>query len=93
MVLKQSSADIESWSVGKLAALYINSFIASRVDSSENSQLEHVAVVLFKKEFNERAIVLSHLKSGLSSFIAGEDYERASLYRDMILHYNMHVHG
>ena len=85
---------IESWSTGKLGALYMSSFAISRKhDPSESSQLERVTAILAARDFKERLGVRSHMEAALSSYVAQEDYERASLWRDMILHYNMHVLG
>lgn len=84
---------IANWRTGSLGGLYMNSFIASKHDSSEGSQLEHITAILAQRDIGERAAIAFHFKAALKAYVAKEDYENASLFRDMILHYNMHVLG
>ena len=84
---------IANWRTGSLGGLYMNSFIASRKYDSECSQLERITAILAKRDIGERAAVAFHFKAALKAYVAKEDYENASLFRDMILHYNLHVLG
>lgn len=78
---------LEGWRTGRLGCLYMNSYIASRDDPEECSQLEKVAQVLSTRPPLERRFVLNEIKIRLRGAQRNKDSEQMDSLLGMLNHY------
>jgi len=90
-IIQYPKKALETWRTGRLGCAYMNHFRFGR--RFQGSQIEIMAEILAKRDFKERLGILKHMQNCLRIISQGENYEEASILRDMILYYNQKVMG
>lgn len=78
---------LETWRTGRLGGLYLNSYMISRDDSEECSQLERVAKILSTRPQPERIILLNEITRRVQRTQREEDGGQMETLLGMLHHY------
>ncbi len=78
---------LETWRTGRLGGLYLNSYMISKDDPEECSQLERVAEILSTRPQPERIILLNEIKRRVRGAQREEDSGQMESLLGMLNHY------
>jgi len=89
--LKNPCEDLEAMTGNELRCRYINLFSWSRQDRSYLCELEIATHILSERSFEERREAYLEIKNFMKLNVDEEDYERASVFKEMLQHYGANI--
>lgn len=89
-----SQEQLDAMRFGRLGCLYMSTFTLSKKDPSLALQLEEITRALFRRnDVKSKMHLQAHMQMQLRSDVKSENYEQATVMRDMLRHYQQRVLG
>ncbi len=84
--------DIQNYTANRLVEIYRKAFVrAAQGNLEAKADVEALAAEFIHREIHTMVHLGKYLEGFVTRAVAEEDYEKAAIYRDMLLHYRLRL--